>query len=90
MQKGVNKDIRTVVEEPQVHILGRSTSSLDDQIKFIECRSEWLLDMGKVLCTRVAHQSTMLCVSSMEMAQQCGLKLEMKSGVTTRGNSNSN
>ena len=38
--KGVNIDVPTVVEEPQVHIFGRSSSSLDDQSQFIECRRE--------------------------------------------------
>ena len=50
--KGVNIDVPTVVEEPQVHIFGRSSSSLDDQSQFIECRRECLLQMGEVLHTK--------------------------------------
>lgn len=50
--KGVNTDVPTVVEEPHVHIFGCSSSSLDDQSKFIECRRECLLQMGEVLHTK--------------------------------------
>jgi len=50
-QKGAEIDIPTVtiVEKPQLHILGSSSSSLEDQTRFIECRKECLLDMDKVL-----------------------------------------
>lgn len=51
-QKGADIDVPTTVEEPQVHILGRSSSSFEDQTRFIECRRECLLDMVKVLHTQ--------------------------------------
>ena len=51
-QKGVEIDIPTLVEEPQIYILGRSSNSLDDQRQFIECMRECLLHMDKVLHTQ--------------------------------------
>ena len=50
--KGVNIDVPTVVEDPQIHILGRSTSSLSDQAQFIESRRECLLDLSQELTTK--------------------------------------
>ena len=37
-EKGADIDVPTVVEDPEVHILGRSSSSLSDQLNYIECR----------------------------------------------------
>ena len=51
-QKGADIDVPTVVEEPQVHIFGRSSSSLEDQTEFIDCRRECLSDMDTVLYTQ--------------------------------------
>ena len=50
--KGVNIDVPTVVEDPQIHILGHSTSSLSDQAQFIESRRECLLDLSQELTTK--------------------------------------
>ena len=79
-QKGANIDVPTVVEELQVHILCRSTSSLDDQTQLIECRRECLVYMDKVLCTQAVYQSTTMCSSFTEMAQQRNLRLATKLG----------
>ena len=44
--KGVNIDVPTTVEDPQIHILGRLSSSLGDQAHLIESRSECLLSLS--------------------------------------------
>ena len=44
-EKGENIDVPTVVEDPDLHILGRSSSSLCDQLQYIKCRRECLLSL---------------------------------------------
>ena len=40
-----NIDIQSVVEVPEIHILARSSSSLDDQAKYNACRGECLKEL---------------------------------------------
>ena len=49
--KGLNIDIQTFVEEPQVHILARSSSSVEDQQMFSECRRECTDQLQETLKT---------------------------------------
>ena len=51
-QKGYNIDVPMVVEDPELHILGRSSSSLCDQLNYIECRKECLAGLAEALITR--------------------------------------
>jgi hypothetical protein len=48
-EKGENIDVPTVVEDPKLHILGRSSSSLCDQLQYIKCRRECLLGLHEGL-----------------------------------------
>ena len=41
-----------VVEDPEIHKLGRSSSSLCDQMQYIECRRECLLGLAEGLVTK--------------------------------------
>ena len=45
---GITLDVESVVEEPEIHILGRSKSSLRDQCMFTECRLNCLLEMSPI------------------------------------------
>ena len=51
--KGVNIDVPTIVEDPQIHILGRSSSSLSDQAHFIQSRRECLSSLSMELKTKL-------------------------------------
>ena len=51
--KGINIDVPAIVEDPQIHILSRSSSSIDDQTQFIESRRECLLELSEQLITKV-------------------------------------
>ena len=44
-------DVQCVVEKPQIHILGRSSSSLEDQALFNECRIDCIKEMSEILHT---------------------------------------
>ena len=46
--RGITLDVESVVEEPEIHILGRSKSSLRDQCMFSECRVDCLLEMSPI------------------------------------------
>ncbi len=48
---GKKVDVQSVVEAPEIHILGRSTSSIEDQLKFNECRVQSLQDLAVQLTT---------------------------------------
>lgn len=48
---GRKVDVQSLVELPEIHIIGRSTSSIEDQLKFNECRVESLADMANHLTT---------------------------------------
>ena len=50
--KGVDIDVPAVVEDPQIHILSRSSSSIDDQAQFIESRRECLFGLNQQLITK--------------------------------------
>lgn len=43
-------DIQSTVEAPELHILGRSSSSIDDQALFSSCRNECLGTLSMPLC----------------------------------------
>ena len=45
-----------MVEQPEIHILGRSGSSLEDQSSFIDCRRESLKDVDIPLETATGCQ----------------------------------
>lgn len=48
---GRKVDVQSVVEAPQIHILGRSSSSIEDQLKFNVCRVQSLADLASHLKT---------------------------------------
>ena len=50
-QKGIKVDVPNLVEKPEINILGRSTSSLGDQMLYSECRRQCLQDLHVVLKT---------------------------------------
>ena len=51
MHTGTNFDVPSLVECPEVHIIGRSTSSIEDQWMFLECRKECIQKMGTKVFT---------------------------------------
>ncbi len=51
-QKGVDIDIQTIVETPELHILARSGSSLHDQRMFNECRRQSLAKFSSTIYTK--------------------------------------
>ena len=44
-------NVQAIVERPELHIIGRSTSGIEDQRKFIECRRQCMQQMGTKLFT---------------------------------------
>eukprot|EP00731_Ephydatia_muelleri_P009839 Em0005g425a len=48
---GMYVNVQAIVERPELHIIGRSTSSIEDQRKFIECRRQCMQQMGTKLFT---------------------------------------
>ena len=50
--KGINIDV-PAIEDPQLHILSRSSSSINDQTQFIESRRECLLELSELLMTEL-------------------------------------
>ncbi len=51
VKTGRKVDVQSVVEAPEIHILGRSSSSIEDQLKFNECRVQSLADLATPLTT---------------------------------------
>ena len=49
--KGIDIDVPTLVESPEIHILGRSGSSLDNQAEFNTTRNQFLQDLSVSLKT---------------------------------------
>ena len=49
--KGVDVDVPAILDEAEVHILGRSSSSTKDQLMFIETRRECLKEIKEKVCT---------------------------------------
>ena len=49
---GTAMDVQHIVEEPEVHILARSKSSLQDQTMFTQCRIDCLRNLCATLFTR--------------------------------------
>lgn len=49
--KGIDIDVPTTVEKPETHIIGRSSSSTQDQLMFIGIRKECLQQMRNTLKT---------------------------------------
>ena len=49
--KGINIDVPATVEKPEVHIIGRSSSSTQDQLLFVDTRRECLQQMRSTLIT---------------------------------------
>ena len=56
--RGIFIDVQTFVEAPEVHILGRSTSSLQDQMMFSECRKQCISELDKKLTTKAGTPIT--------------------------------
>ena len=52
LEKGENIDVPPVVEDPELHILGRSSSSLWDNLHYIQCRRECLLGLHEGLLSK--------------------------------------
>ncbi len=50
--KGVDTDVPAILEAPEIHILGRSTSSTEDQLLFQETRRECLKEVGDRIVTK--------------------------------------
>ena len=50
--KGVDIDVVAIAQKPQVHILGRSSSSTEDQLMFVQTRRDCLKQVGKMFCTK--------------------------------------
>ena len=48
-EKGNIIDVQSVVDAPEIHILGRSTSSLDDQAAYNSCRKDCITDLNHTL-----------------------------------------
>ena len=48
---GTTMDVQHIVEEPEVHILARSKSSLQDQTMFTQCRIDCLCNLSTTLFT---------------------------------------
>lgn len=48
---GVYMDVQGIVEQPEVHIVGRSSSSTAEQMMFNECRQECLKEIGEAVHT---------------------------------------
>ena len=57
-QKGVQIDVATIVETPEVHILGKSSSSLEDQRMFTDCRRDSLSDFSETIYTEAGISVT--------------------------------
>lgn len=55
---GNNIDVQSTVEAPEIHIFGRSSSSLDDQSQFSACRNECLSMLSEKLCLTNGTQVT--------------------------------
>ena len=49
--KGINIDVPAVVAKPEVYIIGRSSSSTEDQLLFVETRRECLKEMRETIST---------------------------------------
>ena len=71
--KHIEIDVPTVVEKPEVYILGRSTSSTLDQLKFITKRRECLQEK---LHTRMGIPVSDVVRFFMGMAQPPNLRLD--------------
>ena len=54
--KGTNIDVPSVVEQPEIHILGRSESSLEEQSSFTDCRRDGLKEINIILETATGGQ----------------------------------
>ena len=39
-------DVQGIVECPELHIIGRSPSTLKDQLKYVQCRKQCMFEMG--------------------------------------------
>ena len=55
---GKDIDVQSTVETPEIHILGRSSSSLEDQALFSACRNECLSELNSSLSLRNGTQVT--------------------------------
>lgn len=49
--KNTNIDVPAILQQVEVHILGRSFSSTEDQLMFMEARRECLKEMREKVCT---------------------------------------
>ena len=49
--KGINIDVPAMVEKSEVHIIGRSSSSTQDQLLFVDIRRECMQQMSTLITT---------------------------------------
>ena len=50
-QKGIKVDVPNFIEKSEINILGQSTSSLEDQMLYSQCRKQCLQDLQVILTT---------------------------------------
>ena len=78
--KGIDIDVPTLVESPEIHILGRSGSSLDNQAEFNTIRKQCLQDLSVSLKTTSGVPVQDICRF---FGQLHSLKLDTTSGGNT-------
>ena len=49
--KNVTIDVPAILDNAEVHILGRSSSTTEDQLMFVETRQNCLKEIGERVCT---------------------------------------
>lgn len=50
-KSGVYMDVQGIIEQPEVHIIRKSSSSIAEQTMFNECRQECLKEIGEAVHT---------------------------------------
>ena len=51
-QKGTDVDVVALSQKPEVHIVGRSSSSTEDQLMLVQTRRDCLKQVGERVCTK--------------------------------------
>ena len=80
-KQGENIDVQSTVEAQEVHILGRSTSSLDDQAAYNSCRQECMQDLN----VTITMQSGEECTDIVRFFHGDGPAQQFESGNTVGG-----
>ena len=80
--KGIDIDVPVVLDQGEIHIIGRSSSSIEDQLMFTETRRDSLRDIqGSLRTTNGVEVEDVIHFFFMEMVLQLNLKLVTKKGV---------